>query len=67
MLRREKCYWSPPYSRQHIVLAKKNVCKSLKQALSGYYYSNQNAQLSFFLLIYVDNGGQRVVELAASS
>ena len=31
MLRREKCFGSPPYSRQDIVWANKIVCKSLNK------------------------------------
>ena len=52
MLRREKCYRSPPYSRHRIISAKKNACKLLKQASNG-YYSNQIPK-SFFLFIYID-------------
>ena len=37
---REKCYWSPSYTRHLIVSANKAVYKLLKQASNG-YYSNQ--------------------------
>ena len=34
--RRKKCVGSPTYSRKHIVLANKTICKLLKQASNGY-------------------------------
>ena len=63
MLRREKCYWSPSYSRHRIVSANKTLCKLLKQASNGYYSIQIPESFFSFMYIGIASLSCRVVDL----
>ena len=63
MLRREKCFRSPSYSRQDSVWANKIVCKLLKWVSNGYYSYQILESFSYWNILTPRRRACRVVDL----